>query len=85
MSVSSLHHHFEAVTATSPLQSQKQLRLQEARRLVLGEGYDATTAGFRVGDDDPSHFNREYKRLFREPRMRDVTRLREVPILEAGR
>ena len=51
----------------TPLQFQKQLRLQEARRLMLGEGYDATTAGFRVGYSEPSHFNREYKRLFGRP------------------
>lgn len=51
---------------------------------MLGEGYDAMTAGFRIRDDDPSHFNREYKRLFGEPRMRDVTRLRDVPIASTG-
>jgi AraC-like DNA-binding protein len=84
MSVSSFHHHFKSVTAMTPLQFQKQLRLQEARRLMLGEGYDATTAGFRVGYDDTSHFNREYKRLFGEPPMRDVARLREAPIPNTG-
>lgn len=84
MSVSSFHHHFKAVTAMSPLQFQKQLRLQEARRLMLGEGYDATTAGFRVGYDDTSHFNREYKRLFGAPPMRDVARLRDVATANAG-
>lgn len=84
MSVSSFHHHFKAVTAMTPLQFQKQLRLQEARRLMLGEGYDATTAGLRVGYAEPSHFNREYKRLFGEPPMRDVERLREVPIASTG-
>lgn len=61
----------------SPLQFQKQLRLQEARRLMLGEGLDAANAGFRVGFDDASYFNREYKKLFGEPPMRDVERLRE--------
>lgn len=76
MSVSGFHHHFKAVTAMSPLQFQKQLRLQEARRLMLGEQLDATSAGFRVGYDDTSHFNREYKRLFGAPPMRDVERLR---------
>jgi AraC-like DNA-binding protein len=60
MSVSSFHHHFKAVAAMSPLQFQKQLRLQEARRLMLGEGFDAASAGFRVGYEDASHFNREY-------------------------
>jgi AraC-like DNA-binding protein len=62
----------------SPLEFQKQLRLQEARRLMLGEGFDATSAGYRVGYNDVSHFNREYKRLFGEPPMRDVVRLRGV-------
>ncbi len=76
MSVSGFHHHFKAVTAMSPLQFQKQLRLQEARRLMLGEGLDAASAGYRVGYHDASHFNREYKRLFGEPPMRDVERLR---------
>ncbi len=78
MSVSGFHHHFKSVTAMSPLQFQKQLRLQEARRLMLGENLDATTAAYRVGYDDPSHFNREYKRLFGAPPMRDVERLREA-------
>lgn len=76
MSVSSFHHHFKAVTAMSPLQFQKQLRLQEARRLILGGEHDATSAGLRVGYGDPSQFNREYKRLFGAPPMRDVARLR---------
>ncbi|UBF30517.1 AraC family transcriptional regulator (plasmid) [Kovacikia minuta CCNUW1] len=76
MSVSGFHHHFKSVTAMSPLQFQKQLRLQEARRLMLGENLDATSAAYRVGYDDASHFNREYKRLFGAPPMRDVERLR---------
>jgi AraC-like DNA-binding protein len=80
MSVSGFHHHFKQVTAMSPLQFQKQLRLQEARRLMLSEDCDATTAGYRVGYDDASHFNREYKRLFGEPPLRDVARLRGVPL-----
>ncbi|MEG3910924.1 AraC family transcriptional regulator [Microcoleus sp. w2-18bC1] len=78
MSVSSFHHHFKSVTAMSPLQFQKQLRLQEARRLMLGQNLDATSAAYRVGYDDSSHFNREYKRLFGIPPMRDVERLREA-------
>ncbi len=78
MSVSSFHHHFKAVTAMSPLQFQKQLRLQEARRLILGERLDAAGAGFRVGYHDASHFSREYKRLFGAPPMRDVERLRDT-------
>ena len=78
MSISGFHHHFKSVTAMSPLQFQKQLRLQEARRLMLGENLDATSAAYRVGYDDTSHFNREYKRLFGLPPMRDVERLREA-------
>jgi AraC-like DNA-binding protein len=78
MSVSGFHAHFRAVTAMSPLQFQKQLRLQEARRLMLSEDLDAAEAGYRVGYDDASHFNREYKRLFGEPPMRDVGRMREL-------
>ncbi|MEG4276387.1 AraC family transcriptional regulator [Microcoleus sp. MON1_C1] len=78
MSVSSFHHHFKSVTAMSPLQFQKQLRLQEARRLMLGQNLDATSAAYRVGYDDSSHFNREYKRLFGIPPMRDMERLREA-------
>jgi AraC-like DNA-binding protein len=76
MSVSGFHHHFKAVTALSPLQFQKRLRLQEARRLMLGEGLDATSTAFRVGYHDASHFNREYKSLFGLPPMRDMERLR---------
>ena len=77
MSVSSLQHRFKAVTAMSPQQFQKQLRLQEARRLMLGEDLDAASAASRVGYQDASHFNREYKSLFGVPPMRDVHRLRE--------
>ncbi len=78
MSVSGFHHHFRALTAMSPLQFQKQLRLQEARRLMLGEGLDASSAGYRVGYGNASHFTREYKRLFGEPPMRDVEQLRRA-------
>ncbi len=78
MSVSGFHHHFKLVTAMSPLQFQKQLRLQEARRLMLGQNLDATSAAYQVGYDDASHFNREYKRHFGAPPMRDVARLREA-------
>lgn len=76
MSVSGLHHHFKAATGMSPLQFQKQFRLQEARRLLLAGDVDAATAGYRVGYDDASHFSREYRRLFGEPPLRDVERLR---------
>jgi AraC-like DNA-binding protein len=80
MSVSALHHHFKAVTALSPLQFQKRLRLQEARRLMLGEDLDAASAAYRVGYHDASHFNREYKSLFGVPPVRDVQRLREATL-----
>jgi AraC-like DNA-binding protein len=76
MSVSGFHHHFKSVTAMSPLQFQKQIRLQEARRLMLGEDLDVASASFRVGYDDPSYFSREYKKLFGAPPQRDIARLR---------
>ena len=76
MSVSGFHHQFKALTALSPMRFQKQLRLQEARRLMLAEDLDAASAGHRVGFRDASHFNREYKRLFGAPPMRDLDRLR---------
>lgn len=78
MSVSGFHHHFKAVTAMSPLQFQKQLRLQEARRLILGENLDATSAVYHVGYNDASHFNWEYKSVFGIPPMRDIQQLREA-------
>ncbi len=84
MSVSGFHHHFKAVTAMSPLQFQKQIRLQEARRLMLGEDLDAASAGYRVGYDNASYFNREYKSLFGVPPMRDVERLRETARQNGG-
>ncbi len=80
MSVSGLRHHFKAVTALSPLQFQKRLRLLEARRLMLGEDFDAASAAYRVGYHDASHFNREYKSLFGFPPVRDVQRLREAAL-----
>ena len=76
MSVSGFHHHFKSVTAMSPLRFQKQIRLQEARRLMLGEDLDAASAGFRVGYEDPSYFSREYKKLFGAPPQRDIAKLR---------
>jgi AraC-like DNA-binding protein len=76
MSVSGFHHHFKSVTAMSPLQFQKQIRLQEARRLMLGEDLDAASAGHRVGYEDPAHFSRDYKKLFGAPPQRDISRLR---------
>lgn len=80
MSVSSLHQHFKAVTSMSPLQFQKQLRLQESRRLMIGEHLDAATAGHRVGYESQSQFNREYSRFFGLPPARDVKRLREMQL-----
>jgi AraC-like DNA-binding protein len=76
MSPSGLHHQFKAVTAMSPLQYQKRLRLQEARRLMLSEALDAASAGFRVGYESPSQFSREYRRLFGQPPQRDMALLR---------
>jgi AraC-like DNA-binding protein len=83
MSVSGFHHHFKAVTATSPLQFQKRLRLQEARRLMLGDGLDAASAASRVGYHNAAHFNREYKSLYGLPPMRDMERLRGTISLTA--
>jgi AraC-like DNA-binding protein len=76
MSPSSFHEHFKAVTAMSPLQYQKLLRLQEARRLLLSRDVDAATAGHEVGYESPSQFSREYRRLFGAPPARDVKALR---------
>jgi AraC-like DNA-binding protein len=78
MSTSTFHHHFRAVTAMSPLQYQKWLRLSEARRLMLAENQDATTAAFQVGYESPSQFSREYSRLFGAPPLRDITSLRLI-------
>jgi AraC-like DNA-binding protein len=72
MSPPSLHRHFRAVTAMSPLQYQKQVRLQEARRLLFAEGRDASTVAFRVGYASPSQFNREYHRAFGKPPRQDA-------------
>ena len=85
MSVSGLRQHFKAVTAMSPSQFQKQLRLQEARRLMLSENLDAARAASRVGYSDASHFTREYKSLFGVPPMHDVQRLREEAQPQASR
>lgn len=76
MSASALHQHFKTVTAMSPLQYQKQLRLQEARRLILTQSVDAATAGHTVGYESPSQFSREYSRLFGVPPVRDAARLK---------
>jgi transcriptional regulator GlxA family with amidase domain len=80
MSASSFHEHFRAMTAMSPLQFQKQLRLQEARQLLMtGAALDAATAGHRVGYESPSQFSREYSRLFGVPPATDRRRLRGAP------
>ncbi|WP_088014003.1 AraC family transcriptional regulator [Gottfriedia acidiceleris] len=76
MSVSSLHRHFKDVTAMSPLQFQKHLRLQEARLLLLSESSDAAEVAFRVGYESPSQFSREYSRLFGFPPKEDIKRMR---------
>lgn len=83
MGVSTLHHQFRALTAMSPLQYQKQLRLQMARQRMLMDGLDATSAAYEVGYESVSQFTREYSRLFGQPPMRDVKALRDgklVPI-----
>lgn len=72
MGMSTLHHHFRALTAMSPLQYQKQLRLVSARERMLIEGLDAASAAFEVGYESASQFNREYKRFFGQPPMRDI-------------
>jgi AraC-like DNA-binding protein len=75
MSPSGFHQHFKAVTGLSPMQYQKRLRLQESRRLMLGEGLDAAEAAFRVGYESPSQFSREYRRMFGAPPRQDVVAL----------
>jgi AraC-like DNA-binding protein len=79
MSPSALHEHFKAVTAMSPLQYHKALRLQEARRLMLAGAHDAGGASYAVGYESPSQFSREYARLFGAPPAKDVARLRAAP------
>ncbi len=76
MGVSTLHHHFRELTAMSPLQYQKQLRLQAARGRMLVDGLDAASAAFEVGYESATQFNREYSRFFGQPPMRDIKALR---------
>src|SRR5688572_6319460 len=78
MSPSSFHQHFKAVTAMSPVQYQKKLRLTEARQILLGERSDAASAAYRVGYQSVSQFTREYARMFGAPPRRDVAALRNV-------
>lgn len=80
MSISGFHAHFKAATNMSPVQFQKKLRLQEAQRLMLSEGFDAGLAAYRVGYEDQSHFSRDYKRQYGEPPARDIARLREMAV-----
>ena len=82
MSISTFHHHFRVLTAMSPLQYQKWLRLHEARRLMLTERLDAGAAAFQVGYESPSQFSREYSRLFGSPPLRDITNLRQITAAE---
>ncbi len=84
MGVSTLHHHFRLLTAMSPLQFQKHLRLHEARRLMLRDELDAGNASLRVGYESATQFNREYRRLFGAPPMRDVKALRLTNAAELG-
>jgi AraC-like DNA-binding protein len=75
LSLSAFHNHFRSTTAMSPLQYQKRMRLNEARRLMLAEHIDASKAAFEVGYESPSQFSREYSRLFGAPPMRDIKNL----------
>ncbi len=81
MGVSTLHHQFRALTAMSPLQYQKQLRLQMARQRMLMDGMDATGAAYEVGYESVSQFNREYSRFFGQPPMRDIKALRDGKVV----
>ncbi len=83
MGVSTLHHQFRALTAMSPLQYQKQLRLQTARQRMLMDGLDATSAGYEVGYESVSQFSREYSRFFGQPPMRDIKTLRATSVVAA--
>lgn len=78
MGVSTLNHDFRAVTALSPLQYQKELRLMGARERMLVEGLDATRAALEVGYESTSQFTREYKRLLGQPPMRNIKTIRSA-------
>lgn len=80
MGVSTLHHHFRALTAMSPVQYQKQLRLQSARSLMLNNGLDAASAAFEVGYESATQFSREYRRFFGQPPMRDIRAQLSPPV-----
>jgi transcriptional regulator GlxA family with amidase domain len=78
MSKSAFHNHFKVMTSMTPLQFQKRLRLNEARRLMLIENLDALDATFEVGYESPSQFSREYSRLFGAPPLQDIKTLRQA-------
>lgn len=82
MGTASFYNHFRSMTALSPLQYQKHLRLHEARRLMLAESLDAATAAFQVGYESPSQFSREYNRLYGAPPLRDIAKLRQIAATE---
>jgi AraC-like DNA-binding protein len=84
MGISTLHHHFRMLTAMTPLQYQKQLRLQAARTLMLNSGLDAASAAFEVGYESPTQFSREYGRFFGQPPIRDIRMLRDSGAIAAG-
>lgn len=76
MTLTSFHRHFKQMTSMSPLQFQKSLRLYEAQRIMLTEGKDANTTSFMVGYESPTQFNRDYKKMFGEPPLKNIQRLR---------
>ena len=78
LSTSRFHHQFKTITGMSPIQFQKQIRLQEARRLLLSDDLDAASAGYRVGYTSASHFSRDYKGMFGAPPLQDVERIRST-------
>jgi AraC-like DNA-binding protein len=84
MGVSTLHHQFRALTSMSPLQYQKQLRLQTARQRMLMDGLDATSAAYEVGYESVSQFSREYSRFFGQPPIRDIKSLRDSNVAEVN-
>lgn len=87
MGVSTLHHHFRAMTAMSPLQFQKHLRLYNAREMMLAQSVDASTAALRVGYESPTQFSREYRRMFGHPPLRDIKSIlnsNEIPRRNVG-